>query len=307
MSWLCDLHTHSSVSDGVLSPAELVSRAHRSGVALLALTDHDDIAGIAEASSRAEELGLELLPGIELSVSEEDGPRQMHILGLGIDPRTPLLLERVAVFRSRRRERARRIVERLNEMGVSIRFERVLEIGGEGSLGRPHVARALVEAGICSSSDEAFTRFLRRGRSAYVPSDRLDAGSAISLIHTAGGVASLAHPPRSLGVNAAGGLEAFVGRLVLLGLDALEVHHPSHKPREEKRLRRLVRTHGLVATGGSDFHGDERPQVEPGRGRSGLRLGHPFYAAVRDRLDERRQDAFKLTPTDPTGSLERLA
>ncbi len=305
MSWLCDLHAHSTVSDGILGPAELVRRARRSEVELLALTDHDDVAGIRQACAQAEELGLELLPGIELSVSEEPGERQMHILGLGIDPEAPLLLERVVEFRRTRLERGARIVEQLNQQGVPIRFERVREIAQDGSMGRPHVARALVEAGICSSPNDAFARFLRRGRPGYVARDGLDAADAISLIHVAGGIASLAHPPRSLGVNAAGGLETFVGRLVQLGLDALEVYHPSHKPREEKRLRRLARAHDLVATGGSDFHGDEQPEIELGRGRGGLRLNRRFYDAIRARLIERRRAAVKLTPSGPTGNLAR--
>ncbi len=305
MTWRCDLHAHSTFSDGRLRPAELVQRARGSGVELLALTDHDDVAGIAEARARAEELELELLPGIELSVSEAGGQRQMHILGLGIDPDAALLLERVAEFRRTRLERGARIVEQLNQHGIPLRFERVQEIAEHGAMGRPHVARALVEAGFCSSVNEAFARFLRRGRAGYVARDGLDAAGAISLIHAAGGIASLAHPPRSVGVDAAGGLEAFVGRLARLGLDALEVYHPSHKPREEKRLHRLTRTHNLVATGGSDFHGDEQPEIVLGRGRGGLRLGRRFYDAIQARLDERRGDAVKLTPSKPTGNLAR--
>ncbi len=305
MPWLCDLHTHSTVSDGTLTPAELVRRARQSGVEVLALTDHDDVAGIEEARACAEELGLELLPGIELSVSEEGGARQMHILGLGIDPSVPVLLERVVEFRRTRLERGARIVEKLNRLGVPLSFDRVQQIATGAAMGRPHVARALVEAGICSSIDDAFARFLRRGRGAYVPRDGLDAAGAISLIHAAGGIASLAHPPRSAGVDAAGGLEAFVGRLVRLGLDGLEVYHPSHKPRAEKRLRRLVRTHDLVATGGSDFHGDQQPEIVPGRGRGGLNLGREFYDAIRARLVERQRATAKLTPLRPTGTFAR--
>ncbi len=305
MSWLCDLHTHSTVSDGTLRPDELVQRAHRSGVEVLALTDHDDVAGITEARARAEGLGLELFPGIELSVSEQEGERQMHILGLGIDPDAPLLLERVVEFRRTRLERGARIVEQLNQHGVRLGFERVREIAGDGAMGRPHVARALVEAGICGSVNEAFARFLRRGRAGYVGRDGLDAGGAISLIHAAGGIASLAHPPRSQGVDAAGGLETFVGRLVRLGLDALEVYHPSHKPSQEKRLRRLARAHDLVETGGSDFHGGEQPEIVLGRGRGRLRLGRRFYDAIQARLAERRRATVHLTPPEPTGNLAR--
>jgi predicted metal-dependent phosphoesterase TrpH len=305
MSLICDFHAHSTVSDGTLTPAELVLQAHRSGVDVLALTDHDDVAGIPEALARAQELGMELLPGVELSVSEAGGKLQMHILGLGIDPSAPLLIERIVEFRRARLERGARIVERLNQLGMPIRFERVREIAKHGSLGRPHVARALVEAGICSSEDDAFARFLRWGRRAYVPHAGRDARGAISLIHAVGGIACLAHPPRSLGVDATGGLEAFVGRLARLELDALEVYHPSHKPQEQKRLRRLARKHALTVTGGSDFHGDERPEVALGRGRGELALGRECYDAIRERLAERQRANLKLTVSEPTGTLAR--
>lgn len=305
MSLLCDFHTHSTVSDGTLTPAELVLQAHQSGVDVLALTDHDDVAGIPEALARAQELGMELLPGVELSVSEAGGKLQMHVLGLGIDPSAPLLIERIAEFRRARLERGARIVERLNQLGMPIRFERVREIAKHGSLGRPHIARALVEAGVCSSEDDAFARFLRWGRRAYVPHAGLDARGAISLIHAVGGIACLAHPPRSLGVDAMGGLEAFVGRLARLELDALEVYHPSHKPQEHKRLRRLARKHALTVTGGSDFHGDERPEVALGRGRGDLALGRECYDAIRERLAERQRATLKLTVSEPTGTLAR--
>jgi predicted metal-dependent phosphoesterase TrpH len=307
MSSLCDFHVHSTASDGTSTPSELAELAQRSGLQVLALTDHDAVAGIPEARERAEQLGLELLPGIELSVSEQGGRRQMHILGLGIEPGEPVLLERVRALRSTRLERAGRIVERLNRLGIALGLERVREIAQDGSLGRPHIARALVAAGTCSSEQDAFVRFLRRGRPAYIPRGGIEARDAISVIHAAGGIASLAHPPRSLGVDAPGGLESFVGRLVRQGLDALEVYHPSHTREERKRLRRLVRAHGLVATGGSDYHGSERPDIALGRGRGDLALGAEFYEAIRARLAERRHAAGKLTPSWPTGTLARPA
>jgi len=307
MSFLCDFHAHSTASDGILTPAELVREAHRCGVDVLALTDHDDVSGIGEARACAEELGLELLPGIELSVSEQDAKQQMHILGLGIDPSSHLLLERVVEFRRTRSERALLIVERLEQLGFSLSFERLRESARGAALGRPHVARALVEAGICSSPNDAFARFLRRGRPAYVPREGLDASQAISLIHDAGGIASLAHPPRSLGVDAAGGLQNFVARLVPLGLDGIEVYHPSHTQADRKRMRRLARVYDLVVTGGSDFHGDEKPAARPGRGRGHLALGREFYDAIQERLAERSGSGARLTPIQPPSTLARPA
>jgi predicted metal-dependent phosphoesterase TrpH len=261
MSLVCDLHTHSTFSDGVLSPAQLVEEAHRCGVNLLALTDHDAVAGIPEAQDRASTLGLELLPGIELSVTEDGGRRHMHILGLGIDPSEPNLLAHVATFQEERRRRGHRIVELLNAHGIPLDFEKVASVAGPSAMGRAHVARALVDEGICSSEDDAFARFLRRGRPAYVPRERPDARTAIRLIKGAGGIASLAHPPLSAGVDAPGGLHLFVGRLVRLGLDALEIHHPSHTRSMRKRLRQLARKHDLLMTGGSDFHGTDHSET----------------------------------------------
>ena len=285
----CDLHTHSSVSDGTLTPRELVDEAARVCVNVLALTDHDTVAGIAEARAQAEVRDIELVPGIELSVNEEDGRRQMHILGLGIDPEFPELLEHVARFESERQARGERIVQRLNELGVPLRFESVTQIAGRGALGRPHVARALVEMGACRNEDEAFARFLRRGRPAYVPREAQSAATAIDLVHAAGGIASLAHPPLSIGIDAPGGLPRFVGRLVAVGLDGLEVHHPNHKPAQRRRLKRLVRQHELIETGGSDFHGARRPDVALGRGRGDLSLGAEILEGLRQRLERRRR------------------
>jgi predicted metal-dependent phosphoesterase TrpH len=281
MSLVCDFHAHSTASDGTLTPIELVEAAHRCGVNVLALTDHDTLAGLPEALVRAEELGLELLPGIELSVSEADGRRQLHILGLGIDPREPALLERVAGFQEERRRRGRRTVELLNQQGIPLRFEEVDALAGDGSIGRPHIARALVRLEVCKSADEAFARFLRRGRPAYVTREGPDAHTAISLIHAAGGIASLAHPPLSTGVGAPGGLDLFVDRLVNLGLDGLEVYHPRHKAPMRKRLRRLLRRHDLLATGGSDFHGGSEADTSLGGGPP---LGQDVYEAIQARL-----------------------
>jgi predicted metal-dependent phosphoesterase TrpH len=280
MPLVCDLHTHSTFSDGVLTPAQLVEEAHRCGVNVLALTDHDAVAGIPEAQDCASRLGLELLPGIELSVTEDSGRRHMHILGLGIDPSEPTLLAHVARFQEERRRRGRRIVELLNAQGIPLHFDQVVSVAGPSAIGRPHVARALVDEGICTSEDDAFARFLRRGRPAYVPREGPDAGAAIRLIQGTGGIASLAHPPLSAGIDAPGGLHLFVARLVRLGLDALEVYHPSHKRSMRKRLRQLARKHDLIMTGGSDFHGT---------GHSETRLGPEDAQPGQEALDALRK------------------
>ncbi|HXX46599.1 MAG TPA: PHP domain-containing protein [Myxococcota bacterium] len=291
MSERFDFHTHTRVSDGSLSPAELVQRAAANGVSGLALTDHDTVDGVAEARAEGERAGVEVLGGIELSVSEEDGARALHLLGLGIDDGDAALRARLARLRSGRETRAARMVERLRAAGIAIELSAVEAQSGGGTLGRPHVARALVALGAAADVEDAFVRFLRRGRPAYEPNPALSARDAIALVHAAGGVAVLAHPPLSAGIDAPGGLDAFVERLVPLGLDGLEVWHPNHKPTQLRRLHRLATAHGLLETGGSDFHGADRPEIEVGRGRGGkLRIGREVRDNLEARLAARRRE-----------------
>ena len=288
MSFRGDFHVHSTLSDGTLTPRAVAERAHAAGVDLFALTDHDEVAGVAEATERGSELGVRVIPGIEVSVIEAEGRRQMHILGLGVDPQHEPLRKCVSELGRARARRGLEILERLRGLGIELSRQRLEEIAGEGSLGRPHVARALVEAGVCASTNEAFGRFLRLGRPAFVVQPGLTAERAISLIHAAGGIASLAHPLRSIGIDAPGGLESFVEELVASGLDALEVWHPSQHPGQSRRIRRLVRRWGLVATGGSDFHSSEQPSVELGRGRGALRMGRAECGEILDRITQVR-------------------
>ncbi len=288
MSFRGDFHVHSTLSDGVLTPRAVAERAHAAGVDLFALTDHDEVAGVREAAQRGSELGVQVMPGLEVSVIEAGGRRQMHILGLGVDPEDAPLRESISHLRGARARRGLEMLERLRELGIELSPERLQEIAGEGTLGRPHVARALVDAGVCASSDEAFGRFLRRGRPAFLPHPGLTAVEAISVIHGAGGIASLAHPLLSVGIDAPGGLDSFVEELVGSGLDGLEVWHPSQHPGQSRRIRRLVRKWGLVATGGSDFHGSERVSVELGRGRGALRMGSAECRQILDRIAQVR-------------------
>lgn len=280
---ICDFHVHSTFSDGTFSPAALADEARRVGVDCFALTDHDDVGGIAEARARGGQLGVEVLPGVEISVSEEDGARQMHVLGLAIDPDEPGLVACLEALQEARRARLGRILERLASAGVELDPSAFDALPEGAAVGRPHVARALVSAGICSNEEQAFARYLVRGKPAYVASAGIAAAEALRAIHGAGGIASLAHPPLSVGADAPGGLDAFVERLVPLGLDALEVQHPGHLPRTRRRLRRLAKRLDLVVTGGSDFHGDARPDVVLGRGRGNIEVSASTLDAIRAR------------------------
>ncbi|HTO54874.1 MAG TPA: PHP domain-containing protein [Myxococcota bacterium] len=302
MSERFDFHAHSTVSDGSLSPTELVGRAHANGVTGFALTDHDTVDGVAEARAEGARLGVEVLAGIELSVSEDDGARSMHILGLGLDDGHSELRARLVELRAFRLGRAQRIVSHLQRSGVAISVAAVEAQSDGGALGRPHVARALVASGAVRDLDEAFARWLRRGRPAYEPNAALSARAAIALVHAAGGVAVLAHPPLSAGVDRPGGVVAFIERLVPLGLDGIEVWHPSHKSTATRRLRRVAAAHQLLETGGSDFHGADRPDVELGRGRGGkLRIGRE----VRDALEARWRARRGLTTSGTESNLAR--
>ncbi|MEE8558012.1 MAG: PHP domain-containing protein [Myxococcota bacterium] len=286
MSKLYDLHVHSTASDGSLTPRELMREAHACRLAGLALTDHDTVDGIGEAIEEGEALGIEVLAGVEISVSEAGGKREMHVLALGIDPENASLVQRLREAQGDRLRRALGMVERLQALGIGISSGWVRE--ATGSIGRPHVAKALVELGACRTLQEAFERFIGRNGPAYVPRRGISTKEAVQMTHEAGGIAVLAHPPLSVGVDAPGGLERFVARAARAGLDGIEVQHPSLSRKQRRRIARLARVHGLVPTGGSDFHGESKPDVRLGRGRGDIEIGTEAFQAVTERIRERR-------------------
>jgi predicted metal-dependent phosphoesterase TrpH len=240
-----DLHAHSTASDGSRAPADVVREAKRIGLAAIALTDHDTVAGIAEATVAAEELGLRVVPGVELSAVE--GDVETHILGLHLSDTRELEAKLIAL-RDMRRTRAERMVARLNELGVRIDFASVLEQAAGGAIGRPHVARAMIAEGWAVDFRDAFERYLGNGRAAYVTKERLAVSEATALIHRAGGLAILAHPSHS-------GTRERIAAFVEQGMDGIEVRHPSHSAEDTARLAALVEHFSLVPSGGSDWHG----------------------------------------------------
>lgn len=240
-----DLHAHSTASDGTATPTGAVESANRAGVVALALTDHDTLAGVPEAQVAADRLGLRLVPGVELSVHQEGV--EVHLLGLHIRDVAGLQAELEAI-RDQRRLRAIAMVEKLAAAGAPIAIEAVLAEAAGGAIGRPHVARALVAAGHVKDQREAFDRFLAAGRPAYVDKARLEIADGIAMVHRAGGLAVIAHP-------GAEGRRERIEPLVPMGLDGLEVRHPSHSAEDVKRLDALAQHFGLVVSGGSDWHG----------------------------------------------------
>lgn len=240
-----DLHLHSTASDGTSAPEVVVLAARDAGLRALALTDHDTVEGIAPARDAAKAAGMELVPGVELSAYE--GTDEVHILGLHI-VQLDEMRDSLAVFREARRERAAGIVRLLNGLGVRITFDDVLAVAGDAAIGRPHVARAMVENGWAMDLRDAFDRYLGAGRPAYLDKRRVSIPEAIELIHRCGGIAVLAHPgPESTHER--------IERLAAMGLDGLEVIHPSHSADDRARLLSLTKHLNLVPSGGSDSHG----------------------------------------------------
>lgn len=240
-----DLHMHSTASDGSRSPADVVRAAKRADLVAIALTDHDTVAGLAEARATGEELGVRIINGVELSAVE--GASETHLLGLHLSD-TSVLERGLTELREMRGRRAARIVELLQAQGVQVTLDDVLMQAGAGAIGRPHVARALVADGWAVDVRDAFDRYLAAGRPAYVAKDQLGMRDAIAMVHAAGGLAVLAHPGTTATRER---LEA----LVALGMDGVEVKHPSHSPQDTARIRTLAEQLGLLPSGGSDWHG----------------------------------------------------
>jgi len=269
-----DLHVHSSASDGVFTPTEVVHLALRQGMSVIALTDHDTTDGIGEARRAAAGSSLEVIPGLEINTEGPDG--DIHILGYYINPDHEPLQEQLRVLREARLVRARKMIERLADLGMPLEWERVLAIAGEDpAVGRPHIARALVEAGYVATAQEAFDRYIGNDGPAYVPRLRMRPEEAIVAIHQAGGVAVLAHPDHHPILER-------LPDLVKAGLDGLEVYYPEHTPEDVARLGALATRYGLLMTGGSDFHG-------PGLGKNAPMGSVLLPAGVVSRLTARWQ------------------
>lgn len=250
-----DFHSHSTASDGLLSPAALVARAAERGVDVLALTDHDTVVGLAEAAAEAHARGVRLVPGLEIT-SDLHG-REIHLLAHFVVPDAPALVAFSAQGVGDREERIRRMVERLAANGIVLSFDHI-RAQAAGALGRPHLARALVDAGYVGSMQQAFDWYLTKGMPGWVERARPPLAEVCALVRACGGTASLAHP----GTNKVSKREVRV--LADLGVDALEAFHGDHPPSQVDAYVRWAREAGLRVTGGSDFHGGDDPDYLPG-------------------------------------------
>ena len=258
-----DLHTHSKASDGTLTPTDLVRLAKQQGLSALALTDHDTIAGAAEAALAARCEGIDFLPGIEIS-AEFPQPGTLHILGYGIDPQSASLQLMTRELIDGRDTRNPKIIDRLRQIGVPITMEEVETQAAGGVVGRPHIAAVLLKKGLVSSIKQAFDVYLGHGGSAYFDKERLSPARAIGMIHDAGGVAVVAHPSQLRTENDAQ-LERVIKDLIDLGLDGIEVLHSDHSETQIKKYTELADRYRVLKTGGSDFHGMNKPKISLGR------------------------------------------
>ena len=273
---MIDLHSHTLHSDGQRTPRELFAEARAAGISVLSVTDHDTVSGLAECTAAAAEVGVRLVPGIELS-AELHG-REVHVLGHFIEAGSPALRALTGMMLEERRERMERMVLRAQKAGMKIALEQVVAHSGGENLGRPHLARALVAAGYAKSVKDAFDRLLCAGGALYVDRRRLSAQEAIELVHRASGTATVAHP----GANKVSRQELSV--LAGLGLDAVEAFHPDHVPNQAEAFERWSTELKMLVTAGSDFHG---PQVQPGRKLGDRSLTADRFAALEERAHRR--------------------
>lgn len=248
MSSRADFHTHSNCSDGALTPTALVHLAVSRGVQIMALTDHDSLEGIPEAVQAASRYpDFTLIPGVEMSTDIPGS--EVHVLGYFVDLNDGHLQEELARLRNSRRDRGRRMVEKLRELGLDIKWGRVQAIAGDGAVGRPHVAQALLEKGCISSLQEAFALYIGRNGPAYVERTKITPVETVALLHQRGALPVLAHPREM------GDLEGLLPRLIEAGLAGMEVYYQDYDEASIQRLLAIARSHDLIPTGGSDYHG----------------------------------------------------
>lgn len=281
-----DLHTHTTASDGSLTPTELIQAAHEIGLVALAVTDHDTVSGLAEAADAARQTGTEFIPGVELSV--EDAGGRFHLLGYGFDPEFGELQEKLTTLRRSRAARNTQMAEKMAALGLPVTMDDVREAArkhsenGEESevIARPHFAQALINKGIVASTQEAFDKYLASGRPLYQPKEVLTPAEAIALLHRAGGVAVMAHPglvPLSE--------DTLAGRVESLksdaGLDGIEAFYSQHSAADTARFLALARRLVLLVTGGSDFHGTPKPHVPLGIVTEGRPASQELLALLR--------------------------
>lgn len=280
---MIDLHTHTTASDGSYSPTELVSLANQAGLQAIAVTDHDTLAGLAEAEKAAGKYGLELIPGLELACKTQAGT--LHMLGYFLDPANDDLRNLLQAMIESRRQRNPLIVARLNHLGYDISMEEVRARASSPIISRLHIGLLMLDKNYVRSVDEAFGRFLGRDGSAYVQRQEPAPAEAIKVIHSAGGLAVLAHAVHLQATNERQ-LNRRIEDLADVGLDGLEVWYPEHNAKLTSQLWRICNRLDLAAVGGSDFHGTGKEHIKLGIGRGGLNIPIEILDRLKSRLSK---------------------
>ena len=274
-----DLHIHTTASDGTFTPEQVVSHAHQLNLKAIAITDHDTVVGSKEALRSGIPPSLGFLTGVEISSTPPPfypGSGSFHLLGYSIRLDDPQLNRTLEKLQQARQNRNPAIINRLNELGISITLDEVLREAGEGQLGRPHIAQLMVKKRAVASIDEAFDQFLGTGKPAYVDKQRVECFKAIEIILDAGGVPILAHPGL-LDYKTEGRLDELIGKLKKAGIQGVEVYYSGHTPDQTRLYTELAQRHDLLMTGGSDFHGAIQPEIEMGSGRGDLIVPYELY------------------------------
>src|SRR5476651_206819 len=273
-----DLHLHTFFSDGTFTPEELVERAHAIGFAAIALTDHDTVEGCDHAAAACAAANIEFISGTELTAEHAD--TEVHILAYFVDTQNQVLLERIGKFQAVRQERIREMVAALNKLGIPLKAESVFALANCKSPGRPHVARAMVKEKLIGNLDEAFERYLKKGRPAWVPKTKMSALESVELIHQAGGLAVMAHP----GLNRT---DEIIPALVDAGLDGIECFHTKHSTVMAERYLMIAEKHHLLVTGGSDCHGFSKKAPLIGT----VKLPYEHVEKLKSRVESRKSKA----------------
>lgn len=272
-----DLHLHTTFSDGSLSPCEVLTRAQTACVTTLAVTDHDTVDGLPEAFEAGASLGIEVIPGIE--ISSRHGASELHILGYFLDWNDAGLRYELARLKETRHLRNPLIIQKLNELGLDISYDEVRALAGDVSVGRPHIARVLMNKGYVTTAKEAFDRYLAEGAAAYVARELPDPADAIALIRAAKGVAVMAHP---VWLHRNGeSIEKLCEDLKAVGLQGIEAHYSTHRPDQTAQYLNVAQRLDLLVTGGSDFHGLTKPDIEVGVGRGSLNVSPKLLEPLR--------------------------
>ncbi len=276
---MVDLHVHTTFSDGMLTPQEVVKLAKEKGLFAIAITDHDTTDGVIHAIDEGNRLGLKVVSGVEISADFEI---EMHILGLFVDINNEFLQQKLRMLERFRKERNPKIIEKLRKMGYDISIDEVEKLSSGEMIGRPHIAQVLVKKGYFSTTKEVFEKLLGFGKPAYVKKDKLKPQEAIEAIKKAGGLAILAHPHKYLYLDE--GSENVFLELKEYGLDGLEVFHSDHSQKETYLLLEIAKKLDLAISGGSDFHGENKPEICIGVGKGNLKIDDEIFYMLESRV-----------------------